>query len=753
MRKIVIRWSAMLGAIFIMTAMLTANAFTYKAYALNEEEMAWVEEAGAALQEILAERDVMAVVYLRDVCPVRDAASDTGEILVEIPSGLTVTIQDVVIDDDYRAWVYIDFFYRGTEYRGYIPRANLACSDERFLGWEMDYGMNPGEAAVYTLEAGNDGEPESQTGTGEPKTTLPADIAQFPESYQPALQALKEKHPNWTFAPQHTQLDWKTVIANEIIDGKSLVKYAPDYCKEGAYDDAGWCYASEAILEYYMDPRNFLTEDTIFQFEQLTYNESYHTEAAIESFLAPTFMNGSQNAPGTHMTYPYIIWAIGSENKRKVSPFHLAARIIQEQGVNGGSALISGTYPGYEGYYNHFNIKASGSSTEETIINGLQYAKEKNWKDAYFSILGGSDIIAEKYIQVGQDTIYLQKFNVAPDSQHALYTHQYMQNIAAPSSESKNVKKLYANAGALESTFVFKIPVYQNMPETACAKPTSSNNVVLQVPSGYANDTVYLDGVPYTAARRNGRSIVTAADNQAKSAVVFKYNTNGVATGMYVWTLEYKNGGYVVTAQPELENLLTYHGFSVRITGKSGIRFKTGIDTNLRAKLTSTGVNGFKLKEYGTLVMNHANRGSYPMIKGGQKVSSGMSYGTKADGTKVDTIFATVNGRYHYTSVFVGLPAEQYKTEFAFGGYVTLEKNGVETNIYGPVVAKSIYNLAKQLLDLGTYAPGTEADLFLRKLVADADAVTAGTTPTIEAANAAETTQTIETANAAGTTQ
>ena len=187
MRKIVIRWSAILGAIFIMTAMLTANAFTYKAYALNEEEMAWVEEAGAALQEILAERDVMAVVYLRDVCPVRDAASDTGEILVEIPSGLTVTIQDVVIDDDYRAWVYIDFFYRGTEYRGYIPRANLACSDERFLGWEIDYGMNPGEASMYIME----GETGEETGTGETRTTLPADIAQFPESYQPALQALK----------------------------------------------------------------------------------------------------------------------------------------------------------------------------------------------------------------------------------------------------------------------------------------------------------------------------------------------------------------------------------------------------------------------------------------------------------------------------------------------------------------------------------------------------------------------------------
>ena len=710
MRKI----GAFLSAILIATAVLTADPFAYKAYALTEEEAAWVNEARAALQEILAEREVMAVAYLSDTIPVQASASHDAETVVSVPSGQTVFIQDVVIDDNYEAWEYVSFYNRGTEYTGYIPRSNLACSDERFLEWEMNYGMNPGQAATYALEA---------------DTASYADIAQFPANYQPALQALKEAHPNWTFVAQYTQLDWNTVIANEIINGRSLVhKSLADYCKEGAYDNGSWFYASEDILKYYMDPRNFLTEDTIFQFEQLTYNESCHTQAAIESFLSNTFMNSSQNAPGTSMTYATIFWAIGAEEGRKVSPFHLAARVLQEQGVNGGSQLISGTYPGYENYYNYFNVGATGTSDQEVIENGLRYAKDKNWNSAYYSILGGADVISANYIRKGQDTLYLQKFNVAPDSHYAPYTHQYMQNISAPTSEGKSMKRLYASANALDSTFVFKIPVYNNMPDSACAMPTSSTNVVVQLPSGYTDNTIYVDGVAYTATTRNSRNIVTVGNGNAKSAVVFQYNESGVPTGMYVWTLSYQNGAYVVTAQPELENLLTYHGFSVRITGKSGIRFKSGVSADLRNQLTTTGVNGFTLKEYGTLVMNNANRGTYPMIKGGQKVSSGMSYGINASGTLEDKIFETVDGRYRYTSVFVGLPVEQYKTEFAFGGYVTLEKDGVETTIYGPVVAKSICSLAQQLVNMGYYQSGSAEDVFLRQLIADADALTtAGT--------------------------
>ncbi|MBE5883538.1 MAG: hypothetical protein E7291_03800 [Lachnospiraceae bacterium] len=713
----------LLSTIFIAAAMLVAVPLG-KVQALTEEEAAWVDEARGVLQDILAEREVMALVYLSDTYAVRQSASPDGATVVEVPSGQTVFIQDVVIDDNYEAWAYVCVSYQGTDYCGYVQRANLACSDERFLNWEMEYGMNPGQVATYAA-----------TGAA----TVYADIEQFPASYRPALTALKEKHPNWTFVPMNTGLDWNTVIANEIGGGKSLVHSSfPAYCKEGAYDDGSWYYASEEVLKLYMDPRNSLHEDAIFQFEQLTYNASYHTEAAVKAFLDNTFMNSSKNAPGTEMKFHLIFWAIGAEKGREVSPFHLVARVLQEQG-DGTSPLISGTYPGFEGYYNYFNVKASGKTTEEIIRNGLQYAKDKGWKGAYYSILGGADVISANYIKKGQDTLYLQKYNVAVDSPYGLYNHQYMQNISAPTSEAKSVKKLYAEAGALESTFVFKIPVYKNMPETPCAMPTASTNLVLQVPSGYTGSTIYVDGVPYNAVSRNGNYIAKLKNGKGRTAVAFQYDKNGVPTGMYVWTLSYANGAYAPAAQPGLKDLLTYHGFSVRVTGKSGIRFKTGISADTRNLLTTTGIKNYKLKEYGTLVMNNANRGTYPMIKGGEKVLSGMSYGTNANGVLEDVIYETVDGRHRYTSVLVGLPADQYKTEYAFGGYVTLEKNGQEITIYGPVVSRSIYSLAQQLINLGTYPAGSEADLFLRKLIADGDAAEAAAAQETEAQAASGT--------------
>lgn len=252
--------------------------------------------------------------------------------------------------------------------------------------------------------------------------------------------------------------------------------------------------------------------------------------------------------------------------------------------------------------------------------------------------------------------------------------------------------------------------------------PTASTDVILEYPQGYSDTTVYLDGVAYTAQAQNGKYVVKAPDTGAKTAVVYRYNESGVPVGMYVWTLSYANNAYTATAQPGLADLLTYHGFSIRITGNSGIRFKTGISTDVRAALTSGGVNGYKLKEYGTLVMNNANRASYPMIKGGEKVLSGMSYGTNASGGLDDKIYATTGGRYHFTSVLVGLPANQYKVEYAFRGYIVLEKDGAQITLYGPVVARSIYSLAQQLLQMGTYPQGSDADLFLRQLISDGDA-------------------------------
>ncbi len=85
-------------------------------------------------------------------------------------------------------------------------------------------------------------------------------------------------------------------------------------------------------------------------------------------------------------------------------------------------------------------------------------------------------MISTNYILRGQDTLYLQKFNVTTNGR---YGHQYMQNIMAPASEAPNIKKAYSNTGALNNSFVFKIPVYNNMPASACSKPDTTDAITL----------------------------------------------------------------------------------------------------------------------------------------------------------------------------------------------------------------------------------------------------------------------------------
>lgn len=669
-------------------------------YAFTEEEELYIQEAQTALHALLEEQSVMALVYLTDCYSVRSIPSADGEEVIAVSSGQQVMILDVALTQEYEPWVQVRLSSQDIEYMGYVERQYLACSDERFLEWEMLYNMNPWSMLMTVGESDD----------------VRNGIDKFPESYQEALEVLAQAHPQWVFVKFDTGLDWDTVVSNEIEGERSLIPASyPEYMQNGLYSKS-WAYASEATLEYYLDPRNWLTESGIFQFEQLTYNASYHEEESVQNFLNGSFMQG--NLPDESITFSKMFQEAG--NALNVSPIHLACRVYQEQGKDGTSPLISGIYPGYEGYYNYFNIGASGSTDEQVYVSGLQTAKDRGWNSARAAILGGADVISQNYIAKGQDTLYLQKFDV-DSSYNGLYWHQYMQNICAPSSEGSNIRKLYAEAGALDGVFVFRIPVYNNMSETPCAKPVQSFDIVLTPPEGYKDAHVYLDGVPYESSVKNGNHVITAPDSSARTAIMYQYNESGVPTGMNVWQLDYDKTRYKVTEIPELRDLLTYHGFSIRITGRTGIRCKTGMAVETRQKLLGSGIQGYTLKEYGTLIMNNANRDTYPMVLEGPKVSKGVSYGTDSNGQHVDTIYEKVDDRYRYTAVLVGLPVDQYKTEFAFRGYITLTKDGQDITLYGPIVARNIYQLSRQSLDMGLYPDGSEAADFLQKLIDDAD--------------------------------
>ena len=162
--------------------------------------------------------------------------------------------------------------------------------------------------------------------------------------------------------------------------------------------------------------------------------------------------------------------------KSGVSPYVLAAMILQEQGVNGGTPLISGNYSGYSGYYNFFNVEAYQSGSMSATQMGLRYASQSGsygrpWNTVEKSILGGAQNYGDNYVKAGQNTFYLKKFNVQGSNP---YKHQYMSNVQGAASEAERLSKAYSSLK--NSALEFYIPVFNNMPEQACAAPTGNGS-------------------------------------------------------------------------------------------------------------------------------------------------------------------------------------------------------------------------------------------------------------------------------------
>lgn len=239
----------------------------------------------------------------------------------------------------------------------------------------------------------------------------------------------------------------------------------------------------------------------------------------------------------------------------------------------------------------------------------------------------------------------------------------------------------------------------------------------LTPPAGYSDATIYVDGVPYTAAKSGGALSVQLPAAGGKTAVMYQYNASGIPTGMYVWQLRWSGDACTATPLPALQDLLSYHGFSVRIQQPAGIRFASGIGVAKRAELLSGGVNGYRLTEYGTLCVPQAMLGSYPLVKGGNKVSCGEAYWTQ-NGQVNDRVLQVTDGRYWFTSVLIGIPQKNYATDIAFRSYAILQNASGDTMvIYGPIMARSIYTAAKRTLAKGQFKPGSSSYNYLKGIV------------------------------------
>ena len=314
--------------------------------------------------------------------------------------------------------------------------------------------------------------------------TLSSDISGINESKYPGvknlIQNLQKKHSNYKFQVYYTGIDWNEAITMEYQGHGSSPKnlfgasskyqgkwYCP-ICGTKTYD-TGWYCASKEAIEYMMDPRNSLDETSVFQFKNLEISDV--TAENIQTVI------NNKYASYSYINNPTAIDAmIKASSDYGLNAYSILAKIVNEQGT-GTSPLATGSgYQGeYIGYYNFFNVGAYGNGIATVMRNGLKYAKNKGWDTVEKSILGGSEYYKSQYIGRGQNTLYYQRFNVVYTN--SLFSHQYQQDIMGAQTSGTLLKNYYTLSSTIsnvEQNFI--IPVYENMPSTACSRPSTTEN-------------------------------------------------------------------------------------------------------------------------------------------------------------------------------------------------------------------------------------------------------------------------------------
>ncbi|MCR5223865.1 MAG: hypothetical protein K6C11_01820 [Bacilli bacterium] len=419
--------------------------------------------------------------------------------------------------------------------------------------------------------------------TDEAKNQCEAELkaAGFPVSYWTSLCNLKIQHPTWTFQSVYTGYDFAAAVSLEQCKGSISTSSRGDYQDTtcGKTYDSGYTGASQTATAYYMNPINFLGEDTVFQFESGFINNGvkpYYPQLA-------TKLSNSKLVANIPELPNYIA---NASQASQASATFLAARIKQEIGsgiLSAGKAYagelqsaLNGNYTDRFGYYyspttgwdknpagrssvnNYYNFYNIGATDGNGITQkALAYAFKQGWGGPGLSmsdarqkaVTGGADWIYRNYINAGQETFYFNKFNFNPvttKNNHSIASHQYMTNIDAPLSEGRILYSAYKNLGLLNLPFHFVIPVYGNLNASidnssgGATGDTTNENTSLAPSTMMISAGFKVDGQVIRDLHHNTgiSDIVGRITSQGGSAEVFHNNnrvTDGfIGTGMVI---------------------------------------------------------------------------------------------------------------------------------------------------------------------------------------------------------------------------
>ena len=483
-----------------------------------------------------------------------------GKVVGTVAKGESVTVTEEKTDGDGALWYYIESAggVKGWSMAKFIRLSFESAPSDPGTGEptptpeptpEPPPTEEPVQTPVPTAEPTPVPTPDS-TPAGDTKESFLAELSGkgFPASYHEALWALHQKYPNWEFRAFATGVDWNTAIEEEHVLGRSLVSSgAPSSWKstqDGAYnwtdstwnelDSGGWVAASREIIAHYMDPRNSLDSEAVFQFLHQGFDAAAQTKEGLAAMVKGSFLADTQrdlDGDGSNGVTTYVDSLYDAGATHGVNPYVLASMMIQEMGTAGKSDSISGTNSRFPGYYNAFNLGAYKDQNFSAVERGLWYASGGNnggtsygrpWNTLYKAILGGGQYYAVNFVNRGQNTLYLKRFNVQGSN---MFQNQYMTNVSGAHSEGRLLARAYSEEVRGE-TLIFSIPVYDNMPGSACPKPTGDGSpnaklASLTVTGGVLSPEFHRDTAEYTVIvpHETERITVSATALDASAAV------------------------------------------------------------------------------------------------------------------------------------------------------------------------------------------------------------------------------------------
>lgn len=430
----------------------------------------------------------------------------------------------------------------------------------------------------------------------------------FDESYCPYLYYMHSKHPKWVFKADKLNITLEE--ASKAEESRcSLQTYNQKYWLNGGIDECPasgtcWYWVKADVIASFMDPRNGLYENKIFQFLDSDANKDIFSDEAINNLV------GSGNLK------QYIPFFKKAASVQGINVMQLISRSKLEGNNTVGYGPSSGiytdkykvTYNGktLNGFYNFYNIGAYKANGLDPQARAVAYAAgyldgnsyNRPWTTPELAIVNGAAFIAEQYVKQGQDTPYYQKFNIASYNKISDYNHQYMTSINAPIEEATSTRSTYEKANSLDLGFVFTIPVFKNMKSEAYESLNKSNDSTLKAITIDGKNITNFDSIVteynYNASTKNDTIKVDATTNIVASKVTgtgeYKFTDNKVVVTLIVTAEDGSQTTYTINVtRINPEDNVSYKDIVSKMGVKVNDKFMYGISPGTSvSSLTNT---------------------------------------------------------------------------------------------------------------------------------------------------------------------